>query len=49
MLEVMANEAQLATVLGHEVGHVNARHGAQRIVAENAVALALRLGATLLA
>ena len=24
--EVMANEAQLATVLGHEVGHVNARH-----------------------
>ena len=45
----MANEAQLATVLGHEVGHVNARHAAQRIVAENAVALALRLGASLLA
>ena len=34
MLQVMANEAQLATVLGHEVGHVTARHGAQRIVAE---------------
>ena len=49
MLEVTASEAQLATVLGHEVGHVNARHAAQRIVAENAVALALRLGATLLA
>jgi predicted Zn-dependent protease len=49
MLRVTANEAQLAAVLGHEVGHVNARHGAQRIVAENAVALALRLGATLLA
>jgi predicted Zn-dependent protease len=49
MLEVTADEAQLATVLGHEVGHVNARHAAQRIVAENAVALALRLGATLLA
>ena len=44
MLQIMANEAQLATVLGHEVGHVNARHGAQRIVAENAVSLALRLG-----
>jgi predicted Zn-dependent protease len=49
MLEVAANEAQLATVLGHEVGHVNARHGAQRIVAEHALALALRLGGTLLA
>jgi metalloendopeptidase OMA1, mitochondrial len=49
MLRIAANEAQLATVLGHEVAHVNARHGAQRIVAENAVALALRLGATLLA
>lgn len=49
MLEVADSEAQLATVLGHEVGHVNARHAAQRIVAENAVALALRLGATLLA
>jgi metalloendopeptidase OMA1, mitochondrial len=49
MLQVAANEAQLATVLGHEVGHVNARHGAQRIVAKNAVALALRLGTTFLA
>ena len=49
MLQIMANEAQLATVLGHEVGHVNARHAAQRIVAENAVALALRLAASLLA
>ena len=49
MLRVAGNDAQLAAVLGHEVGHVNARHGAQRIVAENAVALALRLGGTLLA
>jgi predicted Zn-dependent protease len=49
MLRVAASEAQLATVLGHEVGHVNARHAAQRIVAEHAVALALRLGTTLLA
>lgn len=49
MLQVMGGEAHLATVLGHEVGHVNARHGAQRLVAENALALALRLGATLLA
>ena len=49
MLQAIASEAHLATVLGHEIGHVNARHGAERIVAENAVALALRLGAALLA
>lgn len=49
MLEVTQDEAQLATVLGHEVAHVNARHPAERIVAENAVALAIRLGASLLA
>ncbi|MFO1037067.1 MAG: M48 family metallopeptidase [Geminicoccaceae bacterium] len=41
MLSVTANEAQLATVLGHEIGHVNARHSAQRILAENAVGFAL--------
>jgi predicted Zn-dependent protease len=49
MLEVAANEDQLATVLGHEIGHVNARHGAERMVTEHFIALALRLGATLLA
>ena len=49
MLEVAANEAQLATVLGHEVGHVNARHGAERMVTEHFVALGLRLAAMLLA
>jgi predicted Zn-dependent protease len=49
MLQVAANEDQLATVLGHEIGHVNARHGAERIVTEHFIALALRLAATLLA
>jgi predicted Zn-dependent protease len=49
MLEVAANEDQLATVLGHEVGHVNARHGAERMVTEHFIALGLRLAATLLA
>jgi predicted Zn-dependent protease len=49
MLRVAADEAQLATVLGHEVGHVNARHGAERMVAEHLIALGLRLLATLLA
>jgi predicted Zn-dependent protease len=48
MLKVAANEAQLATVLGHEVGHVVARHAAQRILAEHALAMALRLAASLL-
>ena len=31
MLKLAANEDQLAAVLGHEVGHVNARHGAERL------------------
>jgi metalloendopeptidase OMA1, mitochondrial len=49
MLQVAGNEAQLATVLGHEVGHVNARHGAERIVTEHFITLALRLAAAMLA
>ncbi|MGZ8401455.1 MAG: M48 family metallopeptidase [Methyloceanibacter sp.] len=48
MLKIVANEDQLAAVLGHEVGHVNARHGAERLVAEQGIAWALRLGALLL-
>jgi predicted Zn-dependent protease len=49
MLEVAADEDQLATVLGHEIGHVNARHGAERMVTEHFIALGLRLVASLLA
>jgi predicted Zn-dependent protease len=41
--------AQLATVLRHEVGHVKARHGAERVVTEHFITLALRLVAALLA
>jgi predicted Zn-dependent protease len=48
MLKVAANEDQLAAVLGHEVGHVNARHGAERLVAEQGIVWGLRLGAMLL-
>ncbi len=33
LIERMTNEAQLAGVLGHEVGHVTARHGNQKISA----------------
>ena len=31
LLEQMSNEAQLAGVLGHEIGHVTARHGNERM------------------
>jgi predicted Zn-dependent protease len=31
LLTVAKNDAQLATVVGHEVGHVLARHGAERV------------------
>lgn len=31
LMERLENEAQLAGVLGHEVGHVSAQHGARRI------------------
>lgn len=31
LLVRMDNEAQLASVLGHEIGHVNARHGMKRL------------------
>lgn len=33
LIERMTNEAQLAGVLGHEIGHVRARHGNQKISA----------------
>ncbi len=41
ILEVMENDAQLAAVMGHEVGHVNARHGARRVSAQRATAIGL--------
>lgn len=47
MLRVAQDEAQLATVLGHEVAHVEARHGAQRILSEQGLTLVLRLVASL--
>jgi predicted Zn-dependent protease len=49
MLKVATDEDQLATALGHEVGHVNARHGAERMVTQHFIALGLRLVASLLA
>jgi metalloendopeptidase OMA1, mitochondrial len=40
ILPIAANEAGLATILGHEVGHATARHGGQRIT----MALGTQLG-----
>ncbi|MBD3308208.1 M48 family metalloprotease [candidate division KSB3 bacterium] len=41
----MENEAELAALLGHEIGHVNARHTAERMT-KNLVVGALVAGAT---
>lgn len=43
LVAYLNSEAQLAAVLGHEVGHVTARHGAQRYSAD----LATRIGVAL--
>lgn len=36
LAEQLTNEAQMAGVLGHEIGHVTAQHGAQRIASQTA-------------
>ncbi|HZW09413.1 MAG TPA: M48 family metalloprotease, partial [Phycisphaerales bacterium] len=45
LAEKLTNEAQLAGVLGHEVGHVMARHGNQRISKQTLFNAGLALGA----
>lgn len=47
LLAHMESEAQLAVVLGHEVGHVAARHTSQRMLKTN-IAMVGLLGASLL-
>jgi predicted Zn-dependent protease len=44
LLAISNSEAELANVLGHEIGHVAARHSAQRDVHSKAVGLASVLG-----
>lgn len=41
----LENEAEMAGVLGHEVGHVTARHGNQRMSKQQALNIGLGLGA----
>lgn len=40
----MTNEAQLATVVGHEIGHVTARHTASQISKQQLAGLGLAIG-----
>jgi predicted Zn-dependent protease len=44
MLNLMENEAQLASVLGHEIGHVTARHSVQMISRQQLAQLGLGIG-----
>lgn len=45
LLSHLNNEAQLAVVLGHEIGHVAARHASQRAFEQNLAQIALVGGA----
>jgi predicted Zn-dependent protease len=48
LLSEMGNEAQFAAVMGHEIGHVMARHTAQRLSRVQLQQLGLVIGATAL-
>ncbi len=47
MMSFMENEAELASVLGHEIGHVTARHSVQQMSRQQLAQLGLGLGAIL--
>ena len=47
LLTHMTNEAELASVLGHESGHVAARHSVQQISRQQVASLGLGLGSVL--
>lgn len=47
LLSHLNNEAQLAVILGHEIGHVAARHASQRVLNQQAGSLILIGGAVL--
>ena len=45
----MENEAELAALMGHEIGHVNARHTAQRMTKNLMLGLAVAVGTAVVA
>ncbi|MGH7703034.1 MAG: M48 family metalloprotease, partial [Gemmatimonadales bacterium] len=47
LMGTVNNEAELATVLGHEIGHVTARHSAQQISRAQVAQLGLGVGSVL--
>jgi predicted Zn-dependent protease len=47
LLDLMNNEAELASVVGHEIGHVTARHSVQQMSQQQLAGLALGVGAIL--
>jgi predicted Zn-dependent protease len=47
ILAYLTNEAELAGVLGHEVGHVTARHSVRQITREQLAQIGLGVGGTL--
>lgn len=47
LLSVMNSEAQLAAVMGHEIGHVTARHSARQMTEQQIAQLGLGLGSIL--
>jgi predicted Zn-dependent protease len=47
MMSLMASEAQLASVLGHEIGHITARHSVTMISRQQLAQLGLGLGGVL--
>ncbi len=47
MMNLMTNEAELASVLGHEIGHVTARHSVQQISRGQLAQLGLGVGSIL--
>lgn len=47
MMNLMTNEAELASVLGHEIGHVTARHSVQQLSRGQLANLGLGIGSIL--
>lgn len=48
LMDLMGSEAQLASVLGHEIGHVTARHSVSQISRAQLLQLGLGIGVALL-